>query len=394
MGKPIVQSEGEVAKCISQLDYYINNAQGFMEAEELRLAQQGVTGTIVHQPLGPILTIVPWNFPFWLPFKSAIPPLVLGNSIMLKQSPSTPLCGIALAEAFEEAGFVDGEYQNMLVSENQCKTIIADKRVRACKFTGSTRGGKAVAMECAQHVKKACLELGGNDPFVVLKDADLEKAVESAYISRMVNSAQACNNAKRFIISATVYDEFRDRLVEKIKSTAVVGDPMDRNTNIGPLASMKQKEILVEQCARAVNEGGAEITYGSPYFTHKDPALKDGAFFAPVVMENMSSDSEVYHEEFFGPVFNLFRVDSSKEAMDLANKSDYGLSGAVFTNDLVKAEACAQRLRVGNAFINTHTAIGSDHPSGGIKNSGYGRECYSDGLLDIGNRKTIIRKPE
>jgi len=247
-------------------------------------------------------------------------------------------------------------------------------------------------MEAASHVKKCCLELGGNDPFVVLKDADLEKAVDAAYISRMVNSAQACNNAKRFIISASVYDEFKERIVEKIKSSTKVGDPMDRETNCGPLASMKQKDILVEQCARAVNEGGAEIIYGSPDFKMSDPELKNGAFFAPVVMENMSPDSEIYKEEFFGPVFNLFKVDSSKEAMDLANKSDYGLSGAIFTNDLEKAEACAQRLRVGNAYINTNTAVGSDHPSGGIKNSGYGRECYSDGLLDTGNRKTIIRK--
>lgn len=280
----------------------------------------------------------------------------------------------------------------MFVTEHQCAKIIADRRVRAVKFTGSTRGGRAVAMECAKHVKKSCLELGGNDPFIVLKDADLEKAVDAAYTSRMVNSAQACNNAKRFIISAVVYDEFKDRLIEKIKSTTVIGDPMDRTTNLGPLATMKQKEILQEQCARAVSEGDAEIVYGSPKFRMDDPELKNGAYFAPVVIEDMNTDSNIYNEEFFGPVFNLFKVDSSKEALDLANKSDYGLSGAIFTNDLEKAEAAAQRLRVGNAFINTLTALNSDHPSGGIKSSGYGRECYTDGLLDMGNRKTIIRK--
>ena len=205
---------------------------------------QGVEGTIIHQPLGPILSIVPWNFPFWIPFKAIIPPLVLGNSIIMKHSPSTPLSALALEEAFTEAGFGKGEYQNAFVTEAQCKSIIADRRVRAVKFTGSTRGGRAVAIECAKNVKKSCLELGGNDPFVVLKDANLELAVDAAYTSRMINSAQACNNAKRFICTAPVYDEFRERLIEKIKSTAVIGDPMDRATNIGPLASLKQKDIL------------------------------------------------------------------------------------------------------------------------------------------------------
>ena len=239
----------------------------------------------------------------------------------------------------------------------------------------------------------ACLELGGSDPFIVLKDADMDAAVEAAYKSRMVNSGQACNNAKRFIITSPVYDEFRDRLIEKIKSATVMGDPMDPQTNLGPLASARQKQILQGQVDRAVSEGQAEIIYGTNNFRIKDPELANGFYFAPIVMEEMNTDSQIYREEFFGPVFNLFKVETSKEAMDLANKSDYGLSGAIFTNDLVKAEAAAQRLRVGNVFINTATALASDHPSGGIKESGYGRENYKDGLLDMGNRKTIIRKP-
>ena len=282
----------------------------------------------------------------------------------------------------------------MFVTEEQCSKIIADRRVRAVKFTGSTRGGKAVAVECAKNMKKGCFELGGNDPFVVLKDADMEKAVDAAYASRMVCNAQACINAKRFIVTSMVYDEFRDRLVEKIKSSTVMGDPMDPKVNLGPLVSHKQKQILQDQVERALTEGDAELIYGS----HKDIEMKDselenGSFFSPVVLEDMNTDSEIYNEEMFGPVFNLFRVDSSKEAMDLANKSDYGLSAAIFTKDLEKAEAAAQRVRTGNVFINTFSATGSDYPSGGIKASGFGRECYSDGLLEMGNRKTIIRKP-
>jgi len=238
------------------------------------------------------------------------------------------------------------------------------------------------------------MELGGNDPFVVLKDADLEKAVDAAYVSRMANNAQACINAKRFIITAPVYDEFKERLLEKIKTTTVMGDPMDREVNLGPMVSRKQKEILQGQVERALNEGDASIIYGTHTDTKmKDRELENGHYFSPVVLEGMNPDSAIHEEEFFGPVFNLFKVDSSKEALDLANKSDYGLSAAIFTKDLVKAEAAAARIRTGTVFVNTFSQSGSDYPGGGIKGSGYGRECYSDGLLEMGNRKTIVRKP-
>ena len=313
-----------------------------MRDEELKLQQAGVQGTIIHQPIGPILAIFPWNYPFWLPFKSIIPPMILGNSIMLKHSPQTPLCALALKEAFTEAGFGKGEYQNMFVTEDQCKKIIADRRVRAVKFTGSTTAGKNIAVECAKNVKKVSLELGGNDPFVVLKDADIEKAVDAAYDSRMACNAQACINAKRFIVSTTVYDEFKQRLIEKIKKTTVIGDPMDRKVNLGPLVSKAQKLKLQEQVEQAVHQGGATITYGTHTdFKMKDKALENGHYFSPVVLEEMNPEAPIYNEEFFGPVFNLFRVDSSKEALDLANKSDYGLSSAIFTKDLEKAEAAA-----------------------------------------------------
>lgn len=193
---------------------------------------------------------MPWNFPFWIPFKSAIPPLIMGNSILQKHAPSTPLCAQAIHEAMAEAGFGKGEFQNIFATEEQCEAILADRRVRACKFTGSTEGGKNVAVICAKHVKKGCFELGGSDPFIVLKDADMERAVNAAYISRMANSGQACINAKRFIITAPVYDEFRDRLLEKIKKETKIGDPNDRTTTLGPLAMQRQKDRLLEQLQR------------------------------------------------------------------------------------------------------------------------------------------------
>lgn len=228
------------------MDYYIQNAERFLEDEELSLSNQAHRGIITHQPLGPILVIMPWNFPFWLPFKACIPPMVSGNSIMLKHAPSTPLCAQALHDAFAEAGFGKGEYQNLFVDEAQCSQILADRRVRAVKFTGSTVAGKRVAVEAAKNMKVGCFELGGNDPFVVLKDANLHRAVDAAYASRMGNSGQACINAKRFIITDPVYDQFRDMLLEKIEKTTVIGDPAERTTNLGPLALARQKTALYD----------------------------------------------------------------------------------------------------------------------------------------------------
>ena len=245
-------------------------------------------------------------------------------------------------------------------------------------------------MLCARQAKKGTFELGGSDPFVVMKDANMERAVDAAWTSRTSNSGQACINAKRFIITAPVYDEFKERLLEKIRSTAVIGDPMDPLTNIGPLASQKQKELLLSQVAKAQKEGEATLIYGKTNLKMSDPELVNGHFVDVMVTEGMNPESNAYAEEYFGPIFNLYKVDSSKEALDLANKSDYGLASTIFTEDLVKAEAAAKRLRTGQVFVNDVVASGSEYPGGGIKGSGYGRECYKDGLLDTANRKTII----
>lgn len=243
-------------------------------------------------------------------------------------------------------------------------------------------------------MKKGCFELGGSDPFVVLKDANLEKAVDAAYQSRMANSGQVCIAAKRFIITDPVYNEFKERLIEKIASTTVIGDPIDPNVNLGPLALKNQKENYLDQVKRAVSEGGANIAYGNPKIKMEQAELVNGNFVAPVLLEGMDTDSKIYGEEIFGPAFNLFKVDTSKEALDLANKSDFGLSSTIFTEDHAKVEAAARRLRTGVVYVNDCVGSGSEYPGGGIKNSGYGRECYKDGLLDIANRKTIIsRKP-
>lgn len=246
-------------------------------------------------------------------------------------------------------------------------------------------------MVCAKHLKKGCFELGGSDPFIVLKGANLERAVDAAWTSRMANTGQVCISAKRFIITAPVYDEFRDRLMQKIKSTAVIGDPSNPQTNVGPLASANQKDILIQQMHRFTGEGKARIVHGDINYQIEDPELQDGNFVDVMMLEGMDQGSQSYREELFGPVFNLFKVDSSKEALDLANNSDYGLGSSVWTDDLEKAEVAAKRIRAGSVFINDIVSASSEYPGGGIKGSGYGRECYTDGLLETANRKTIVR---
>jgi len=248
-----------------------------------------------------------------------------------------------------------------------------------------------VAGTCGKHVKKGCFELGGNDPFIVLDDADVELAVNKGFASRLATNGQACINAKRFIIADEVYDEFKERLIEKIKKEIIIGDPMDPSVNLGPLSMKRQYLKLKEQVSNAVNKDCGTIAHGSVDFQLKDPELKNGNFFEPMVIENIDTDSPSFSEEFFGPVFNLFKSSSLKESLDLANKSDYGLSGAVFSQDPEKLEYAALRLRTGTVFLNEMSASYSDVPSGGIKASGIGRECYHDGLLEMANRKPILR---
>ena len=245
MGKPIEQAKAEVAKCAGNILYNQEHTMNFLKDYELKTVVPNQRAYVQFDSVGPILDIVPWNFPFWMPFKSLLPPLILGNPILLKHSPSTPQCGEALEKIFREAGFEEGEFQNLYVTNEQAEKVIGDKRVSGVKFTGSTRGGKEVAAAAGKHMKKGCFELGGSDPFIVLDDADLNLAVEKGYVGRMVNSAQACINAKRFIIHDSIYDKFRDGLIEKIKSTAKLGDPMDsENVNVGPLAIKKNTEEL------------------------------------------------------------------------------------------------------------------------------------------------------
>jgi len=319
--------------------------------------------------------------------------MVLGNSIMLKHAESTPMTSVILEDMFVDAGFDNGEYQNMFISHDQAETVLSDYRVRALKFTGSTAAGKNLGAICGRNMKKTAFELGGNDPFVVLKEADLELAVNMGYASRMANNGQACINAKRFIIEDSVYDEFKDRLVNKIKDTTVIGDPMDPKVNLGPIAMERQKTKLISQIKAAVANDGATIALGSTDFNVADSELQGGNYVEPMILENIKVDSPSWSEEFFGPTFNLWRGSSEEHCLELANNSEYGLSAAVFTENEERLRYAARNMRNGAVFCNAVSTTAPDFPSGAIKGSGYGRDCYSDGLHDIANRKSIITRP-
>jgi succinate-semialdehyde dehydrogenase / glutarate-semialdehyde dehydrogenase len=288
-------------------------------------------------------------------------------------------------------GFTSSEFTNIYCTEQQVEKIIADPRVRAVKFTGSTRGGTHIAKLCGRYLKKGTFELTGNDPFLVLEEANIQKAAQTAYKSRMTCNAQTGFSAKRIIVEDVVYEAFRDTLLDLINRRTRIGDPLDEYFNLGPMAVPAGLDLLKHQLKKAQGDGG-QIIYGDPDFKMTDPGLQKGNWFAPVVIEGVDTHSESFQEEFFGPVFNLYKAPSSKECLDLANKSDYGLGGTIFTEDLDLAEQYATTMRCGSVAVNDRMMSYSDLPSGGIKQSGFGRECYKDGLLEIMYRKSVIGK--
>ena len=307
----------------------------------------------------------------------------------MKHAPSTPLCAAAIEKLFIDAGFDDGEYANLFITNEEAEQVLSDKRVRGVKFTGSTRGGKAVAEIAGRNMKQGCFELGGSDPFIVLDDSDLNFAIEKAYISRMANNGQACINAKRLIIHEKLYDQFRDGMIEKIKASAKLGDPMDKeNVSVGPLAIKHLTEGLRQQVRDSVQQG-AKITHGS---LEVPKHLQDlgGNFFEPIVLENINPSTRAYCEELFGPVFSLYKVKSDQEAIDLANCTDYGLGAAVFGKDIERAENVIRQIDSGMLYVNDFVQSQVDVPGGGTKDSGYGRECYIQGLHDISNAKSVV----
>ena len=383
MGKPIAQSRAEVEKCAWVCDYYAENAEKFLTDELIKT--EATKSFVTYQPLGVILAVMPWNFPFWQVFRFAAPNLMAGNSGVLKHASNVSGCALAIEEVFRKAGFPENLFRTLLVSSKNVKAIIEDEKIQAVTLTGSVPAGRSVASIAGNSIKKTVMELGGSDPYVILEDADLEKAAMSCVNSRLINAGQSCIAAKRFIIVEKVYDEF-ERLYLDFMSRKKMGDPLDEKNDLGPQASIQLRDELHDQVLRSLQRGAKLLLGGNI------PDL-DGAYYPPTVLSNVKPGIAAFDEELFGPVAALIKAKDQDEAIELANKSIFGLGAAVFTNDQDRGERIAkEKLNAGCCFVNDFVKSDPRLPFGGIKESGYGRELSPFGIREFVNIKTVYIK--
>jgi len=334
-----------------------------------------------YQPLGAVLAVMPWNFPFWQVFRFAAPALMAGNVGLLKHASNVPQCALAIEQVFERAGFPQGVFQTLLVASDRTAKIIADPRVAAVTLTGSVEAGRSVAAAAGKEIKKTVLELGGSDPFIVMPSADLDRAVATAVQARIVNNGQSCIAAKRFIVDRRIAGDFESKFVGRMAALKL-GDPMDAVSEVGPLATADVLHLLEEQVSRTVRMGARVLTGGKR-------ANRQGNFFEPTVLTAIPEASPAFQEELFGPVASIFQVNGMEEAVQLANHSDFGLGASAWTNDQAERELFIDRIESGLAFINSMVASDPRIPFGGVKRSGYGRELSSHGIREFVNVKTI-----
>jgi succinate-semialdehyde dehydrogenase / glutarate-semialdehyde dehydrogenase len=379
MGKTLKAAVEEAAKCAWGCRYYVENAERFLADEPV--GTNATRSFITYQPIGPILAVMPWNFPFWQVFRFAAPALAAGNVGLLKHASNVPQCALAIQDVFRRAGFPEGCFQTLLIETQRVQRVIDDPRVVAATLTGSTGAGSAVAGEAGKRIKKTVLELGGSDPFIVMPSCNLDTAARTAVRARTINNGQSCIAAKRFIAVGSVADEFERRLVQGIQSLPT-GDPMDPATEVGPLANEAQVKTLADQMQRAIRAGARLLTGGHPLD-------RPGYYFAPGVLTDISPDSPVYREEVFGPVALLFRARTIDDAIRLANDSPFGLGASAWTNDPQEQARFVTELQAGMVFINGMVASDPRLPFGGIKESGYGRELSVYGLREFVNIKTV-----
>jgi len=384
MGKPINVAIQETEKCAWVCRYYAENAEGHLADE---LVETNATKSYVRfQPLGVVLAVMPWNFPFWQVFRFAAPGLMAGNVGLLKHSSNVPQCALAIEDVFRRAGFPEGAFQTLLIGTDRVQSVLEDSRVAAVTLTGSEPAGRSVASIAGKQIKKSVLELGGSDPFIVMPSADLEAAAATAVKARTINNGQSCIAAKRFIVHTEIYDEFEKRFVEAMKRLRV-GDPMLDSIDIGPLATEQILKDLEEQVQVSVAAGAKILTGGQKFKAEGD--LARGNFYEPTVLVDIPKGSPAYQDEIFGPVASLFRIANIDEAIELANATSFGLGSAAWTNDDAERDRFVEELEAGSVFINGMVASDPRLPFGGVKHSGYGRELGQFGIREFVNIKTV-----
>ncbi|HEY1454909.1 MAG TPA: NAD-dependent succinate-semialdehyde dehydrogenase [Candidatus Dormibacteraeota bacterium] len=379
MGKPIVEAEAELEKCAVSALWFADNAARLLADEP---AESTATESYIRfQPLGVILAVMPWNFPFWQAFRAALPALAAGNVMLLKHSSNVPQSAIAIEEVFREAGLPEGVFQTLLVGSAAVERIILDRRVAGVTLTGSDKAGTLVATAAGKELKKVVLELGGSDPFIVLADADLEAAATVACRARNQNNGQSCIAAKRFIVEEPVADEFERRFTSAVAALKV-GDPMDRGNQVGPLA----RGDLVDDLERQVDES---VRLGARVLAGGKRVKGDGYYFQPTVLGNVRPGMPAYHEETFGPVAAVIRVKDAEDALRVANDTEFGLGSAIWTADVRRGKQLAERIEAGQVFINGMVASDARLPFGGVKRSGFGRELSEYGIKEFTNIQTV-----
>lgn len=379
MGKPITQAEAEIDKCAWGCEFYAERAESYLK-EEIIPTDAGKS-YVRYDPLGVILGIMPWNFPFWQVFRFAVPAIMAGNAVLLKPAPNVPGCGSAVENLFREAGFAEGVFHCLFLSNETAERLIESPYIQGVSLTGSDRAGSQVAEAAGRSLKKTVLELGGSDPLIVFEDADLEKTIAAAIRSRMLNSGQSCIAAKRLIVFEKVFKKFEEGFVRAVKELKV-GDPKDPATDIGPLAREDLLQNLIQQ-VEETKMTGAKVLAGG------DRPSRKGFFYLPTILKNVAPGMTAFEEEIFGPVASLIVAKDDEEAMELANKTAYGLGASLWTKDAARAEKLARKIEAGSVFINGMVKSDPRLPFGGIKKSGYGRELAAQGLHEFVNIKTV-----
>ncbi|MEY2520770.1 MAG: succinate-semialdehyde dehydrogenase / glutarate-semialdehyde dehydrogenase [Verrucomicrobiota bacterium] len=379
MGKLLRGATDEILKCAKGCRFYAEKAEGFLSDQVI--PTDAKRSYIRYEPIGAVLAIMPWNFPFWQVFRFAAPTLMAGNVCLLKHAANVPQCALAIEDIFRRAGFEEGVFQTLLIETEQTRSLIDDARVKAVTLTGSERAGSEVASAAARQIKKSVLELGGSDPFIVMPSADFEAAITTGITARTLNTGQSCIAAKRFVLSEQIYNRFVAQFAERMRSLRA-GDPLDPATEIGPLAT----EAILRGVDKQVRDS---IAAGAKLLTGGKRIDRPGFFYEPTVLTDIPGDSPAYREEIFGPVASFFRVDDAAEAIRIANDSSFGLGASAWTNDPAEQELFAAELETGMVFINGMVASDPRLPFGGAKRSGFGRELGAEGIREFVNIKAV-----